>query len=68
LGLLSVLPVVNAILLACLYNSVLYVGVFLLLFGVWVRFHRSRREAWPATRLLYDDTPDPAIHGLNLLR
>ena len=30
--------------------------------------HRSRRDHWAETRLIYDEAPDPAIHSLNLLR
>jgi hypothetical protein len=68
LGLLALLPVVNAVLLACLYNWALFASVFLVLAAVWVRFHRERREGWADIRLRYDEAPDPAIHSLNLLR
>ncbi len=67
-GLLALLPVVNAILLACLYSWLLFGAVFLVLLAACVRFHKSRRENWAETRLRYDEAPDQAIHTLNLLR
>jgi len=67
-ALLAALPVVSAILLACLDNWLLYAATFAVLLAIWVRSSRARREHWAESRLLYDDTPDPAIHSLNLLR
>ena len=68
LGLLALLPVVNAILLACLYNWAMFAGVLLVLLAVWMRVHTIRREGLGEVRLCYDEVPDPAIHGLNLLK
>ena len=65
LGLLTVLPLVNAVLLACLYNWALFAGVFAGLLGIWLHF---RRDGWTDMRLKYEEVPDPAIHGLNLGR
>jgi hypothetical protein len=65
-ALLAALPMVNAILLACLYNWVLFGVVFAALLAVGIRFHRSRREAWGEVRLRYEESPDPAVHTLNL--
>ena len=65
LGLLTVLPLVNAVLLACLYNWWLFAGVFAGLSGIWLHF---RRDGWTDMRLKYEEAPDPAIHGLNLGR
>lgn len=68
LGLLTLLPIGNAILLACLYNWFLYAAVFSVLLALSFHFHRTRVESWLETRLLYDEAPDPAIHTLNLSR
>lgn len=68
LGLLALLPVVNAILLACLYNWGLFAGVLLVLATAWARVHKSRLEGWSDIRLCYDEAPDPAIQSLNLSR
>ena len=65
-ALLAALPVVNGILLACLYNPLLFAGVFLAQLAVGIRFHRSRREAWGELRLRYEESPDPAVNTLNL--
>jgi hypothetical protein len=67
-GLLALLPLVSAILLACLYNWALYAGVLAVLLGAWARVHAVRREAWGESGLRYEEAPDPAIHGLNLLK
>jgi len=68
-GLLAVvLPLVNALLLTCLYNWALFAGVAVGMLAAWVRFYRSRREVWGEIRLRYDESPDPAIQGLNLMK
>jgi hypothetical protein len=64
MGLLTALPLVSAVLLACLSNWLLYAGVFVGLIAVWGHLRRSRTEV----RLKYEEAPDPAIHGLNLGR
>jgi hypothetical protein len=68
-GLLAlVLPLVNAILLACLYNPILFMAVAIVLLAGFWRSRGTRRQAWREIRLQYDESPDPAIHGLNLMR
>jgi hypothetical protein len=68
LGLLTFLPVVNAILLGALYNPLGYVAVSGLLVSAWARIHAMRIESWGDQLLKYDDLPEPVIHGLNLAR
>ena len=68
LGLFVLFPIVNGILLACLYNPVAFAIVLIILVAVWARLHASRREGWGELRLKYEELPDPAIHGLNLLK
>ena len=68
-GLLAlVLPLVNAILLSCLYNPIFFMGVAIVLAAGFWRSRGARRQAWREIRLQYDESPDPAIQGLNLLR
>jgi hypothetical protein len=68
-GLLALLlPLVNAILLACLYNWALFAGVAAVLLAAWWRFRGTRREGWAEMRLRYDESPEPAVYTLNLLR
>ena len=68
LGLLTLLPVVNWILLSCLYSPIAYGVILSVLTALWLRVHVERRENWNDLRLKYEEAPDPAVHGLNLLR
>ncbi|MCU1263551.1 MAG: hypothetical protein JWO80_6436 [Bryobacterales bacterium] len=65
-GLLTLLPVVNALLLAALYNPWAYLIVLALLLGARARIHDVRMEGWRDLRFKYDDLPEPVIRGLNL--
>ena len=67
-ALIGLLPMVNAALLACLYNRAAYVGVLTVLLVAWARVHAWRRQGWGEMRLRYEEEPDPAIHSLNLLK
>jgi hypothetical protein len=66
-GLLGVLAVVHSLLVAILYNSVVFVTALAVLLTAWVRIHRTRRQGWAEMRLRYEETHDPAVQGLNLL-
>jgi hypothetical protein len=66
-GLLGVLAVVHSLLVAILYNNVVFVTALAVLLTAWVRIHRSRRQGWAEMRLRYEETPDCAVQGLNLL-
>jgi hypothetical protein len=68
LGLLVALPMVNWLLLECLYHPAAFVVVLTILLAAWARLHATRRDGWRELRLLYEEAPDPAIHGLNLLK
>ena len=68
LGLLTLLPVVSTIMLACLYNRAGFLVVLAVLLAAWVRFRALRRETWGKVSLKYEDLPDPEIHGLDLLK
>jgi hypothetical protein len=67
LGLLMALPLVHFILLSTLYNWAAFPIVMTLQLAVWARIHIARRDGWGDQRLRYEEAPDPAIHGLNLL-
>jgi hypothetical protein len=67
LGLLAGLPMVCAIMLACLYSRAGFVAVLAVLFAAWVRIRAWRRETWGEVSLRYEELPDPAIHSLELL-
>ena len=68
MGLLVMFPLAITPFLAALDRWPLFTAVLVTMLAAWVRFRRARRNAWPALRLRYEDTPDPAIHGLNLLK
>ena len=68
LGLLVALPTVNWLLLECLYHPALFAVTLIVLLAAWVRLFAARRESWGYLRLSYEEVPDPAIHGLNLLK
>jgi hypothetical protein len=38
------------------------------LLAVWIRIRRLRQQAWTELRMKFDEQPEPAIRGLNLLR
>jgi hypothetical protein len=67
LGIFGLLPAINGLLLASLYNRIVFLIVLTVFLAVWIRIHLSRREGWGELRLKYDEAPDPAIHGLNLM-
>jgi hypothetical protein len=67
LGLLMALPLVHLILLSALYNWVAFPIILAVQLAVWVRIHIARTDGWGEQRLKYEEAPDPAIHGLNLL-
>ena len=66
--LIGLLPVVSAALLACLYHRTAYVGMLTVLLAAGARVHASRRQGWSEVRLRYEESPDPAVHSLNLLQ
>jgi hypothetical protein len=68
MGLLVLLPMVNALMLACLYNRTAFAIVLIVLVAAWARIRTTRREGWGDLRLRYEEVPDPTIHTLNLLR
>lgn len=67
LGILTAIPMVNGLMLITLYNNVALGIVLAILAGIWSRLHVARRESWGELRLKYDEAPDPAVHGLNLM-
>ena len=62
------LPVVNALFLASLYNWTIYAAVLAALTALWLRLRSARREGWHEMRLRFEEVPDPTIHSLDLLR
>jgi hypothetical protein len=67
-GLLMLLPMVNGLMLESLYRPVMYGIILAIVVGAWTQVHATRRDDWGFLRLKYEEEPDPAVHGLNLLR
>ncbi len=67
-GLLGVVAAVHSLLLVILYGGVSYAIVVAGLLAAWRHVRRGRRQGWVELRLKYDDVPEPAVHGLNLLK
>jgi len=44
------------------------IAVLAVTVAAWLAFYSARRQSFGELRLTYDDLPEPAIHGLNLLR
>jgi hypothetical protein len=51
-----------------LYHPVFYSVLFAITFSIWLNLFASRRAGLGDLRLMYDDVPEPAVHGLNLGR
>ena len=68
IGILGALPAVNGLFLISLYEPVLYVVIVGVIVAAWLGLYSTRRHGIGELRLTYDDLPEPAVHGLNLLR
>jgi hypothetical protein len=67
IGILGAFPFVNGLLLISLYQPIVYAVMLSVVVAIWLGLYSSRRQGFGELRLTYDDLPDPAIHGLNLL-
>jgi hypothetical protein len=67
-GILGSLPLVNGLLVISLYQPIFYIVLLAVIVAVWRGLHHTRRHGFGEMRLVYDELPDPAIHGLNLMR
>ena len=67
-GVILLVPVLEQILLATLYNRLAYSAVLAAVIFAWTRARAARREGRTDLRLKYEELPDPAVQGLNLLR
>jgi len=68
IGLLGALGLLHSLLLAALYNVMLYMTLLAILPAVWWRIRSNRRQSWEEVRLKYEEAPEPEIHALNLLK
>jgi hypothetical protein len=68
LGLLTAFPVALRLMIVTLSSAAVAVFVVVIAIAALRRVHAARRSSWSDLRLTYDEAPDPAIEGLNLLR
>ena len=68
IGILGALPLVNGLMVISLYQPVVYFVMGAVIVAVWRGLYAARRQGFGELRLTYDDVPEPAIHGLNLMR
>ncbi len=68
LGILGALPLVNGLMVISLYQPIVYVVMFAIIVAVWRGLYSARRQGIGELRLVYDEIPEPVVHGLNLLR
>ena len=64
----SLLPLPRFILLSCLYSSLGFLIVMGPLIAIGGYLHSSRREYRSEARLVYEESPEPAVQALSLLK
>ena len=67
-GVILLVPLLNAAVLATLYNPVILGVVLIGLAAAWTRMRALRVGGWHDLRLQYEEMPEPAVNGLNLPR
>ena len=68
LGLLTALPILTGIMVWCLYHAAAYAALVAVLVLCGQRMRAAHRANEAELRLLYEELPDPEIHGLGLLQ
>jgi hypothetical protein len=66
IGIVSLLPVANLILVSLLENRVSALLFLALLVVTWIWVHRLRELSWAELPLMYEEAPEPAVRTLNL--
>jgi len=67
-GFLWLLPLPNLILLGCLYHRVAFFIVLVALISIGRYLRLSRREYRSQLRLIYEESREPALQTLSLLK
>jgi hypothetical protein len=65
-GIMGILPLVTVTILTALYNVFGFAFLVCALAAAWKWAHHTRQIVWGQLRLIYDDTPEPAVRSLNL--
>jgi hypothetical protein len=66
-GLAGLITALHSLLVSTLYSPVASALLAGTLLAAWVKIRRLRRDAWSEIRLKFDEVPEPAVSGLNLL-
>jgi hypothetical protein len=64
---IAMVSILQMLLLATLYSPLAFAILLSAVIAVWTRVHALRRDGWTEMRLRFDEAPEPAVHGLNLL-
>ena len=67
-GLIAAVSLLHRLLLSILSNRLVTVIAMAVLLALWTSIHRVRRHSWTDLHLKYEEVPDPAVYGLNLLK
>lgn len=65
---LWLLPLPNLILLSCLYNPVVFFIVLVSLIAIGKHLRVTRREFRSELRLVYEESPEPVVQAISLLK
>jgi hypothetical protein len=66
IGIVSLLPVANLMLVSLLESRLSAILLLALLVVTWICIHRARELSWAALPLMYEEAPEPAVRTLNL--
>jgi hypothetical protein len=66
IGVVSLLPVANLMLVSLLESRLSAALFVVLLIATWTWNHRMRELSWAELPLMYEDAPEPAVRTLNL--
>ncbi len=66
IGVVSLLPAANMILVSLLEHRVSALVFLALLVVTWTQTHRARELSWAELPLMYEEAPEPAVRTLNL--
>jgi hypothetical protein len=65
-GFMGILPVVNFLVVSAVYHPLVYVIVMGLLGAIWIWARHTRQMIWGKLRLMWEESPEPAVRSLNL--
>jgi hypothetical protein len=66
IGIVSLLPVANLMLVSLLESRLTALLFVALLVVTWTWIHRARELSWAELPLMYEEAPEPAVRTLNL--